>query len=173
VIKLYPRVRHAHVTLVLCMILVASISCSDGSGIQVIQLEASDFQFQPARITVREGRRIRIVVTNTSKQPHSFASGISSDDVTPAGGSEVSRMQPQPAKAYVLVDGSSSASVTFTAILHGVYPFWCAIPTHREAGMEGFITVEEPGMEPSKPVTSAGFQDEPWWLRFIQRLRRT
>ena len=42
---------------------------------------------------------------------------------------------------HVAVKGESS-SIAFTAETPGAYPYYCTLPGHREAGMEGVLVVE-------------------------------
>ncbi|MDX1511431.1 MAG: plastocyanin/azurin family copper-binding protein, partial [Nitriliruptorales bacterium] len=51
------------------------------------------------------------------------------------------------------VDGGDTATGTLQ-LFAGTYTFYCDIPGHRAAGMEGTITVLEPGAEPTSAPTA-------------------
>ncbi len=88
----------------------------------VLTMEAGNFYFAPAAITVRRGQAVTILF-DVSEGTHDFvidALGVNSGLLT----------EPNP-------------SVTFTPRQAGTFVFYCSVPGHREQGMEGTITVTE------------------------------
>lgn len=90
-----------------------------GGGGDAISLEAAITGFTPAAIDAAEGT-VAIEMTNLDAMPHDFT--IDELDVKE------------------LVDANATASFSFEATT-GTYTFYCSIPGHREAGMEGELTV--------------------------------
>jgi plastocyanin len=72
-----------------------------------------------------EAGKVAVHFTNSSAVPHDVA--IEED-----GGKTVG-------KTEVLAEGEDSTTVNLKA---GEYTFYCSVPGHREAGMEGTLTVE-------------------------------
>lgn len=80
----------------------------------------SGFEFEPADATVEAGE-VTIEMTNEDEQRHTFVIDDPSFKLNAQAGQ------------------SDSGSVTLEA---GTYDFYCDVPGHREAGMEGTLEVE-------------------------------
>lgn len=86
-----------------------------------VSLTATEFEFDPSAVTVDAGAPITITLENAGVVEHDFViDGMSFDLLTQPG-------------------DSSDATQTFDA---GTYTFYCSVPGHREAGMEGTLTAE-------------------------------
>ena len=86
--------------------------------------ETGDLVFDPESLEARVGE-VAIDYTNPSEVPHNVA--IEGD------GEELAQSE--------TVTGGDSAAAT-VALEAGEYVYYCSIPGHREAGMEGTLTVE-------------------------------
>jgi uncharacterized cupredoxin-like copper-binding protein len=84
-----------------------------------IKVNARSYAFAPKKITVRAAQNIAIVLHSTD-QRHDF---------TLQGG-----------KRVVDVKGGKTSTGTLRLAKPGTYEFYCSIPGHRAAGMEGTIT---------------------------------
>src|SRR5215208_6497054 len=80
--------------------------------------------FQPNGLTAKPGN-VTITYDNPSPVPHSIA-------VATANGNVLGEVQPFTA---------GTESVDLTNVAAGKYVFYCTVPGHREAGMEGDLTV--------------------------------
>jgi len=80
--------------------------------------------FEPSGLTAKPGN-LTIDYDNPSPVPHSIA-------VATANGNVLGEVQP-------FTDGKQS--VDLTNLAPGEYIFYCTVPGHREAGMEGDLTV--------------------------------
>ena len=80
--------------------------------------------FQPNGLTAKPGK-ITITYDNPSQVPHSIA-------VATSNGNVLGEVQPFTA---------GKESVDLTNVAAGKYVFYCTVPGHREAGMEGNLTV--------------------------------
>src|SRR5262249_15117224 len=80
--------------------------------------------FQPDGLMANPGN-VTITYDNPSPVPHSIA-------VATANGNVLGQVQP-------FTDGKQS--VQLTDLAPGEYTFYCTVPGHREAGMEGTLTV--------------------------------
>jgi plastocyanin len=80
--------------------------------------------FQPNGLTAQPGN-VTIAYDNPSPVPHSIA-------VATANGNVLSEVEP-------FTDGKES--VQLNNLAPGKYVFYCTVPGHREAGMEGNLTV--------------------------------
>ncbi|HWC25359.1 MAG TPA: cupredoxin domain-containing protein [Solirubrobacteraceae bacterium] len=105
----------------------------------VKRLEATEFAFSPAQVTVAPGEHeFRIV--NRGDAEHAL------EIHTPGGEVETDRVAP-----------GESATVTANLSEPGTYELYCPVGNHRERGMEGTVTVEEGGGgESSSPQSGGG-----------------
>ncbi len=90
--------------------------------VNVVTIEAREFGFNPAAVTIPASGTTRIVVKDAGRIVHNLTiDALGIQVVAPPGGSaEVTLVDPQP----------------------GTYPFYCSVSGHKEAGMVGTITVE-------------------------------
>jgi plastocyanin len=84
-----------------------------------IKIDARNFAFSPKKITVKAGKKITIAL-HSKDATHDF---------TIQGGDTV-----------VEAGGGKTKTGTFTLAKKGKYTFYCSIPGHRAAGMQGTIT---------------------------------
>ncbi len=87
-----------------------------------IAMRLADLSFDPPQLTVRAGETVRLMLENPDRVPHTF-------DIAELGVSV--RLAP-----------GQSAPLEFEVEESGTYIFFCAVPGHREAGMEGVLVVE-------------------------------
>jgi uncharacterized cupredoxin-like copper-binding protein len=113
-------------------------SSSGGSGVQgastssqatsgggdALTLSESEFKITPASPTVSHTGTITITVNNTGAVTHALTVQ------TPAGAVSTSDIAP-----------GASATLTVKATKAGKYVFFCPIPGHRQAGMQGTLVV--------------------------------
>ena len=116
---------------VFVIVLVASVEHGPGMHMapappeqETIAVEASEFRFEPSTIESEVGRFV-IVLHNIGREEHDFIiEGV--DD--PEAAHLIHAMTGQTSRgSYDLEDGS--------------YSFYCSIPGHRQAGMEGTLSV--------------------------------
>lgn len=93
-----------------------------GGGGDAISLTGTEFEFDPSSFTAPADTAFTVELTNEGTVEHDFTvDGFEDDKVVAAPG--------------------DSASGEFT-LGAGTYDFYCSVPGHREAGMEGTLTVE-------------------------------
>lgn len=101
---------------------------AQGSGGATIAISADpsgQLRFEQSSVAARPGK-VAVNFDNPSQIPH---------DVTIAKGSEVL------GKTKVI----SAAKATTSVVLQpGSYTFFCSVPGHRQAGMEGVVSVQQP-----------------------------
>lgn len=100
-------------------------------------------RFSPAAVTVKRGETVRLHITNTGKIPHEFVLGTKEDIDAHA---EMMRQMPgmvHTDASSVRVAPGKSADIIWQFSAAGKFVFACLIPGHREAGMQGAVTVIE------------------------------
>ncbi len=115
-----------HVRIFLAVVVALGLAACGGGGdgggesADLTVNAVSGFDFEPAEATVEAGE-VTITLTNEDEQRHTFVI----DD-------------PQ-----ISLDANAGESDTGTVDLEaGTYTFYCDVPGHREAGMEGTLEVE-------------------------------
>lgn len=91
------------------------------------RLEATEFEFSPAEITVQPGEH-EFQIVNRGEVEHAL------EIHTPGGEVETDRVAPGDS-ATVIADLSEA----------GTYELYCPVGDHRQRGMEGSVTVEAGG----------------------------
>ena len=107
----------------------------DWAGAESVTVRTIEYRFEPARLTLREGRPYRLVLVNAGREHHEFTAPdffgrarIRDPSVLVPGGKEAA-LQPGETKTVELV-----------APPRGRYALTCA--DHETFGMDGAITVE-------------------------------
>jgi len=96
------------------------VACSPGQ--QVTTVTMTSFAFEPSEMNVKAGQTVRVLLDNPDSIPHAF-------DI------------PELGVGLAVLPGAS-IEIEFVATESGTYTFFCGIPGHREAGMEGLLVVE-------------------------------
>jgi len=93
------------------------------SGATEINVVGTEFSFNPASISVKAGEKVKITFRNNGQAPHNLVvEGLG------IGTKTIGRGQ--------------TDTIEFTAAKAGTYTFFCSVPGHRAAGMEGNLKVE-------------------------------
>ena len=90
-----------------------------------LTVEGGEWYFEPETIKVKKGQEVTITFENVGSYSHNLK--IGQFDVT----------------SETIGGNGKTTSFTFKADEAGEFPFWCAVPGHRSAGMEGTLIVEE------------------------------
>ncbi|MDX6650801.1 MAG: hypothetical protein QOJ97_2752 [Solirubrobacteraceae bacterium] len=98
---------------------------SGGATIEIAADPGGQLRFEQASVTARPGK-VAVRFDNPSETPH---------DVTIARGTQVL------GKTKVISGAKDATSVVLEP---GSYVFYCSVPGHREAGMEGVVSVQQP-----------------------------
>ncbi len=106
-------------------LVVLSLGCGDDDGPTrpsngVIHTTASTFKFKPREIALNPGEAVTIRLTSTDMGHTFMIDALNVNVDIPVG---------------------DTVSVELTAVSEGSYTFYCAVPGHREQGMEGTLSV--------------------------------
>lgn len=92
-----------------------------GGGGTRLEVTATEFQFAPADLTAPADTPVTIVLTNEGAVEHDLVIEETAEKVV-----------------HVAAGETGEGQITLPA---GTYTIYCSIPGHREAGMEGTLTV--------------------------------
>ena len=93
------------------------------AGARAIDVTGSSYEFEPGEITIEAGEDVAVVLTATDIQHD-----ITIDELD----------------THVSAESGETAEGGLRADEPGTYTFYCSVEGHREAGMEGTLTVLEP-----------------------------
>ena len=91
-----------------------------------ITVEGDEFNFSPANFTVKAGEMVELTFRNVGRSPHNFIVDELGLATKTIGGGKTD--------IVTFLAPDSAGSLTYT--------LYCSVPGHREAGMEGTITIE-------------------------------
>jgi len=109
---------------------------------RTIAITLSDtMRFTPDKLSIRQGETVRLRITNAGRIPHEFVLGTREELAEHA---QMMRQMPgmiHNDASSVQVAPGKSADIVWQFSKSGEFLFACLIPGHREAGMEGSVTV--------------------------------
>lgn len=111
----------------------------------VIEWKWADFSYQPARLTIKAGEVVHFNIENTVNNRHDVTiERIDADMyvVLLPGGGDHEGMEGMEADLDFSMAPEARGAVQIRVNEPGEYVFYCTIPGHREAGMEGILVVE-------------------------------
>lgn len=118
-----------------------------GNVDRTIEIDATEFSYEPDSITVKQGQTIRFVVTNTGKLMHEFV--IGGEEAQQAHAKEMQGMSPKemiehmkhhPTGISVQPGETKELIWKFGPQEHVRYA--CHVPGHYQAGMIGHMQVQ-------------------------------
>ena len=116
--RIYAAMRHACGALALAALPLAAMSAD-----RTIEIEATEFAFEPATIEVEQGETVQLKLINSGNLSHNL------------------HMRGADTRTETIQTGSSD-SIEFTATEDGTVHFFCNVPGHEQAGMTGRLKVE-------------------------------
>lgn len=123
---------------VLAILLVGCASTPTQASTE-ITVEASDFAYKPASITVPAGEPVTITLNNIGKIEHDFV--VEKINVTNAEASDTGPAAHHQGghnpdyNLHFFAKAGETATLQFTALEPGTYEVFCSIEGHKEAGM--------------------------------------
>ncbi|MDA1240762.1 MAG: cupredoxin domain-containing protein [Chloroflexi bacterium] len=104
-----------------------------------VELVMRDIAFAPTALEARAGEVLEIRLRNTGSLFHDFV--IDEVDAAVAVTEPAGRVGRADTAVYVGLDGRKSTVVQVGAAIPGTYEFYCSVAGHRQAGMQGTLTV--------------------------------
>ncbi|MEE8337955.1 MAG: cupredoxin domain-containing protein [Dehalococcoidia bacterium] len=135
-------------TLVAAVALVASCNSNDGPTEPIVDplagvaaeaslaLDLRDIDFSEEVLTISVGTVVAIALDNRGRLVHDFTIQRIPADVSAAG-----QQRRGTFDVHVRLDGGDSARLLLRVTAPGEYAFFCSVAGHRQAGMEGMLTV--------------------------------
>ena len=102
-----------------------------------LELELRDIAFSVEELAAAAGSVVEILLENVGQLEHDFTI-----EEFPGEASAIARSDPDRFDVHVPVDRRSRARLLLRVAEPGEYVFFCAVPGHRQAGMEGRLIIE-------------------------------
>jgi uncharacterized cupredoxin-like copper-binding protein len=112
-----------------------------GPGDVTVEIDIHHSRFQPDRLTVVAGTRVRFLVVNDDPIHHELITGGPEVHLRHAKGTEAEHPS---IPGEVTVGPNAMAITTFTFDEVGIFEFACHLPGHYEYGMRGEVEVVTP-----------------------------
>ncbi len=124
-----------------CAILAGTLACGSPQPAAEFTVRAREFTFEPATIAIPANTRVRITLINQGSVEHDWkVAGLRAQvhREQHAGGHGTTSA---PGEVHLHATPGNRSRVELTATQPGTYEITCTVPGHREAGMQGTLTV--------------------------------
>jgi uncharacterized cupredoxin-like copper-binding protein len=122
-------------------ILAGTLACGSPQPAAEFTVRAREFTFEPASIEIPANTPVRIVLVNQGSVEHDWkVNGLRAriHREQHAGGHGQSAA---PGEVHLHATPGGRSTMELTATQPGTYEIVCTVPGHREAGMQGTLTV--------------------------------
>ena len=135
------------------LILATLLTGCAGAGISQaateLTVQASDFAYNPASVTVPAGQPVTLTLKNTGNIEHDFVVdkiNVTDVEASDSGPAMHHQMGHEPEyDLHFFARAGDTAVLNFTALEPGTYEIFCSIEGHKEAGMIGKLIVVDQG----------------------------
>jgi uncharacterized cupredoxin-like copper-binding protein len=138
--------RKVFFTLVLAVLLTGCAGTGVSQAATELTVEATDFAYTPASITVPAGQPVTLTLNNTGAVEHDFVvdkinvTDVEASDNGPAMHHQMGGDAPDY-DLHFFAGAGDTAVLKFTALEPGTYEIFCSIEGHKAAGMIGKLIV--------------------------------
>lgn len=144
----------------------AFVDAADWDAAEELTLELGEMYFKPTDLTFEAGKAYKLTMINVGEKKHEFAAEDFSRGAAFRKAEDADAEVKVPFFREIELFPGQSVELLFVAVMPGTYDMFCEIEGHREAGMEGTITVTgEPPTAPAPVLadltTGAWVQDGP------------
>lgn len=132
------------VLMALALGLLLPLADSHAASPPAISLQGNEFAFMPATVTLTVGQPVQLTLKNEGLLNHDLKADMPIADLAYQQADNALDEQQENSEAGVLdidYDAGHTAQVTFVPTQPGTYTFYCDVPGHREAGMQGTFVV--------------------------------
>jgi uncharacterized cupredoxin-like copper-binding protein len=113
------------------------------SGPETVEIEIENMAFSTKEITLKTGVPVRLVLVNNDVVTHDLSVDIIAVDITAqtANPDDHAHKDEKEPDLHVGAKPGETGWVEFTPTADGTYTFYCTVPGHKEAAMEGTLVV--------------------------------
>ena len=124
--------------------MLAIAACGSGAKPASLEVTVREFSFGPGELHAKANQPVELRMKNDGQLAHDWtvegmpASAIRAHDT---GKHDMASMGTSPAM-HTMAEHGTTSTIAFTPTKAGTYSFFCTVAGHREAGMQGAITVD-------------------------------
>ncbi len=132
--------------------LILGVSCvragdaadEETAGAQRLTVTVGDsLAFDPPTLTVTAGKPVILTIRNIGNTDHDWTiTGLPARDIKSAV--QAGHGHPRTGEIVGHPKPKGEVTIRFTPTQPGTYEFYCSVPGHRQAGMQGLLQVTEP-----------------------------
>lgn len=139
----------------------AFVDAANWDAAATVRVELGEMFFKPEALSFEAGKAYKIELVNGGKKKHEVAAEAFFRSVAFRKAEDKNAEVKVPFFTEVEVFPGKTTELLFVAVMPGTYELLCEIEGHREAGMEGTITVT--GAAPTTPAPTLGdIASGPW-----------
>jgi uncharacterized cupredoxin-like copper-binding protein len=109
---------------------------------RTIEIEMTDWSYEPFKIEVKRGEQIRFVLRNAGTEDHEFLLATTKENLRHAVVMKKHPHMEHDEPNGVRVGPKRTAEILWKFTKEGRFEYSCLIPNHREYGMTGHVTVK-------------------------------
>lgn len=120
-----------------------AVAGADWTAVTSVVVELDDNNYEPNELSFKWGKPYKLVLKNRGGAAHDMVGGsFFAKDVIALYmvNSKVGRVTADDVSS-IYIRPKNETEVWFVPVKKGAYDFFCSIPGHREAGMEGNIKI--------------------------------
>ena len=137
------------------------VAAVDWEKLQTVRVAMTEFSFDPKQLTFQAGLPYKVEIVAAGKEKHEFTAEDFYRSVAFRKAEDAFGEVKVPYFTEIEVFAGKQVDLYFVPMFPGTYPLLCEIEGHREAGMEGSITVTGRVPESPAPVL-ASVLEAPW-----------
>jgi uncharacterized cupredoxin-like copper-binding protein len=139
------------------------VDAADWDAAETVTIELGEMYFKPTDLTFEAGKPYKLVMTNAGEKKHEFAAEAFMRATAFRKVEDADAEVKVPFFREIELFAGQSVEVLFIPIVPGTYEMLCELEGHREAGMEGTITVT--GEAPTSPVPMIDELTDGAWIQ--------
>lgn len=118
--------------------------CGAGSGdpAKTVQVTAANMSFDTKELTLDKGKAVKLVFNNQDSQLHDFSIDKIPAKVKESHSEGMHDMGATMPDVHTSADPGKTGEVEFTPTQSGTYVYYCTVPGHKDAGMQGTLIVK-------------------------------
>jgi uncharacterized cupredoxin-like copper-binding protein len=140
-------------TLAFALLSLVLVACAPSAPtVQQVTVQASEFKFDPAQITIKVGQPVRLTLKNVGTVDHELeVEGLNPKDLTldqsqagkiPDNEKNEATDDTQKGIVHLYTAPNGTSIVQFTPQQTGIFEFSCGIAGHKDSGMVGKLIVQ-------------------------------
>ena len=118
------------------------LAAADWEKAEVLEVTLDDHSYSPEQMRFERGRPYVLKLKNVGGEAHDMVGGSFFDAIVARMTNSRTGRVVTPYLRSIYVSPRQEIEIWFVAVRPGSYEFFCSLPGHRDAGMEGEVIIE-------------------------------